>query len=216
MTRRLFLPALALMTAMAGSASAQQSAAGSVVLARSGAVTLRDNLRHLWADHVVWTRLYIISTIAGDGSAPVALTRLMRNQDDIGNAIKTYYGDAAGTKLTSVLKEHITLAGELLAAAKAGDAAKKAEADKKWHANAYEIAAFMAGANPNWSKSAWSAMLDRHLALTTQEAVDRLQKNWTDDQMTFDMIFNQAMDMADTISDGIIKQFPDKFHGMGS
>jgi len=124
--------------------------------------------------------------------------------------IKPYYGDAAATKLTELLKRHIALTGEVLAAAKAGEEAKKTEADKRWHENANEIAAFLAGANPTWSKSGWQAMLDRHLALTTQEAVDRLQKNWSDDQRTFDMIFSQAMEMADALSDGIIKQFPNK------
>ena len=52
-----------------------------------------------------------------------AVKRLLRNQDDIGNAIKPYYGDAAGDKLTALLKEHITTAAEVVTAAKANDSA---------------------------------------------------------------------------------------------
>jgi hypothetical protein len=54
-------------------------------------------------------------------------------------------------------------------------------------------------------------MMNEHLALTTQEATARLQKNWTADIAAFDKIFDQAMMMADALTDGIIKQFPDRF-----
>jgi hypothetical protein len=53
-------------------------------------------------------------------------------------------------------------------------------------------------------------MLNNHLALTTREAVDRLKQNWTDDVAAFDGIYDQAMMMADALSDGIAKQFPTK------
>jgi hypothetical protein len=53
-------------------------------------------------------------------------------------------------------------------------------------------------------------MLNEHLSLTTQEATARIQKKWTDDVAAFDSIYTQAMHMADALSDGIIKQHPDK------
>jgi len=53
-------------------------------------------------------------------------------------------------------------------------------------------------------------MLNEHLALTTQEATARLEKNWTADVAAFDKIFDQAMHMADALTDGIVKQFPNK------
>ena len=62
----------------------------------------------------------------------------------------------------------------------------------------------------NWTKKALQDMLNEHLALTTREAVDRLKQNWTDDVAAFDAIFNQAMMMADALTDGIAKQFPTK------
>src|SRR5829696_4051696 len=174
------------------------------------ATSLREDMRKLWSDHVVWTRQYIVAAVAGDSSAPVALTRLMQNQEDLGNAVKPFYGVPAGTKLTALLKQHISIAGELVAAAKAAEAAKQADADRRWHSNAADIASFLASANPNWSRDALLGMLNQHLALTTREANARLQHNWTDDQTTFDEIYSQAMDMADALSDGIRKQFPKK------
>jgi hypothetical protein len=173
--------------------------------------SLDEAMRKLWADHVVWTRLYIIAAANGSPDAQAAATRLLKNQDDIGNAIAPYYGAAAGQKLAELLRQHILIAVDLVSAAKAGDQAKQKDADARWHANAADIATFLSGANPNWPRQAVLDMLNQHLALTTKEAVDRLQKNYNDDVTNFDAIFNQAMMMADTLANGIVKQYPTRF-----
>lgn len=195
----------------AAACSSTNTAGGAVALpASSNAVALHQDMRKLWSDHVVWTRQYIVAAVSADPSADAALARLMKNQEDLGKAIVPFYGDAAGAKLTSLLKQHISIAGELVVAAKSGDATKTADADRRWHDNAGEIAVFLAGANPNWTKDALLAMLNRHLMLTTREATDRIKQNWTDDVQAFDTIYSQAMEMADALSDGIAKQFPQK------
>jgi hypothetical protein len=182
---------------------------GNVALNRKG-VMLREGMRKLWSDHVLWTRNYIVAAVADDPSASAAAARLMKNQEDLGNAIVPYYGSAAGSRLTALLKDHINIAVDLVSAAKAGDNAKVSDADKRWHQNAADIATFLSGANPRWSRESLVTMLNEHLKLTTEEATARIQKRWTDDVATFDKIFDQAMHMADALSEGIIKQFPNK------
>jgi hypothetical protein len=172
---------------------------------------LSKAMRDLWADHVIWTRNYIIAAASDSPDAQAAATRLLANQDEIGRAIVPYYGEAAGTKLAALLRDHILIAVDLVAAAKANDQTKLKAADQRWHANAADIAGFLSGANPNWPRDAVLSMMNEHLALTTQEAVARLQKNWSGDVATFDKIFDQAMMMADALTDGIVKQFPERF-----
>jgi hypothetical protein len=155
--------------------------------------------------------LYIIAAVDGAPDTNAAAGRLLRNQDDIGNAIVPVYGQDAGEKLTGLLKQHIMIAVDLVAAAKANDTAKFAEYDKKWTANADDIAAFLSSANPNWPKKDVADLLYLHLKLTKNEAVARLTKNWDDDVKTFDEIFTEAMVIADTLSDGVIKQHPEMF-----
>lgn len=184
--------------------------AGEVVLRRDPA-QLRESMRTLWTDHVVWTRNYIVSALANDPATSVVAARLLRNQEDIGNAVKPYYGSDAGNRLTALLKDHITIAVDVVAAAKAGDAARLAGADRRWHANAADIATFLAEANPNWTRDALLAMLNEHLRLTTEETKARLEKRWADDVRIYDQVFAQAMQMADALTDGIVKQFPNRF-----
>jgi hypothetical protein len=87
----------------------------------TGQASLNDAMRKLWSDHVVYTRLYIISAVNGTADAQPTAARLLKNQEDIGNAIVPYYGAAAGQKLTDLLKQHILIAVDLVSAAKAGD-----------------------------------------------------------------------------------------------
>jgi hypothetical protein len=172
---------------------------------------LRRGMEKLWSDHVWWTRQFIVSSIAGLPDAGIAAERLFKNQDDIGAAIVPYYGAQAGAQLAKLLREHISIAADIVKAAMAKDDAKVKELDATWHNNAQEIATFLSSANPNWPAQALTDMLYEHLKLTTQEVVDRLTANWTDDVANFDKIFEQARMMGKDLADGIIKQFPDKF-----
>ena len=202
---------LAAVSVIGSAAATPTMSTGSATAVSPRSVELQTAMRKLWADHVLWTRQYIVSTVLNDPSAQAASVRLLKNQADIGNAVVPYYGAAAGAKLTDLLKQHILIAVDLVSAAKAGNAAKQADADKRWHQNAADIATFLSGANPNWRRQTLLDMLNRHLALTTQEAVNRLQHKWNDDVSNFDAIFSQSMMMADALSAGIIKQFPAKF-----
>src|SRR5678809_1552373 len=97
------------------------------------ATQLHQDMRKLWTDHTVWTRDYIVAAVADQPDAQAAANRLMKNQEDIGAAVATYYGKAAGDKLTSLLKEHISIAVDIIKYAKAGDKASQQKADAKWH-----------------------------------------------------------------------------------
>jgi len=172
---------------------------------------LRADMRKLWEDHITWTRLYIVDATGNLPEKDATLQRLLKNQTDLGNAIKPFYGDAAGEKLTGLLKTHITIAGEIVDAAMKGDEAKKADAAKRWTANADELAVFLSGANPtNWPVEDLKHMLHSHLDLTTQEVTAHLQKKWEDDIEAYDKVHVQILQMADALAMGIAKQFPQK------
>jgi len=173
--------------------------------------SLKTNMRKLWSDHVWWTRDYLITAIADMPEAEAATTRLLKNQEDIGAAIAPYYGEEAGEKLTTLLKEHILIAANVVTAAKENNNVKLKEEDEKWHANADAIALFLSTANQNWPLDTIKDMMYEHLKLTTEQVVARLKKDWSADIESFEKVFNEIMAMSDALAMGIIKQFPEKF-----
>jgi hypothetical protein len=179
---------------------------------KTSAIAFHDAMRKLWEDHVTWTRLFVVSALADLPDKGPTTDRLLRNQADIGNAIKPFYGDAAGEKLTALLREHIIVAAEVVAAASANDKAKLDDATKRWSANADEIASFLSGANSkNWPLPDMKSMMHGHLGLTTAEVVARLNADWTGDIAAYDKVHEQILEMADMLSTGISSQFPTKF-----
>lgn len=103
MTRTARLGALAgLVTAalvFAASPSARPAEAAVAHGAVGARVAFHDALRKLWEDHIVWTRQFIVSAATESGDlADIGPTtdRLLANQADIGNALKPFYGEAAG------------------------------------------------------------------------------------------------------------------------
>src|SRR6266852_5383937 len=177
----------------------------------NAAWSLKTHMRKLWADHVIWTRQYIVAVLGGTPDVNAAAGRLLNNQEHLGNAVVPYYGQAAGNGLTDLLKQHILIAVDLIAAAKAGQQDKFQEHDQRWTQNALDIAVFLAGANPNWPAKDVADLLNLHLSLTKKEAVARLTEKWEEDIAAFDDIFTEIMTVSDTLSEGIIKQFPGKF-----
>src|SRR5512145_708665 len=134
---------LAVLLALVPAFSAPATADARASSPEGKAASLRSAMRVLWEDHVTWTRLYLVSAIAGLPDTQATAERLLRNQADIGNAVKPFYGEAAGAKLTALLRDHILIAADLVGAAKAGDNAKIGTARTRWYANADEIADFL-------------------------------------------------------------------------
>lgn len=166
---------IALLISLTASFTPYPNAASPLKDEPSRRVAFHDAMRKLWEDHITWTRVFITSAAGDLPDKATATDRLLQNQLDIGNAIKPYYGNAAGDKLTALLKEHIATAADVVAAAKANHSAKLADANKRWFANADQIADFLSGANPkNWPPAEMRSMMHDHLNLTTKEAVARL------------------------------------------
>jgi hypothetical protein len=182
------------------------------VFNNSSASELRINLRVLWEDHAMYTRNVILNVIDELPGTNEAISRLLQNQVDIGNAIKPVYGTDAGNKLADLLKEHIVIAGDLLKAAKANNDAGFKAANTRWFKNADDISVFLNEANPkNWPLDEMKKMMHDHLSLTTLQAVARLKKDYKADIEAFDKTKAELLEMSDMLAAGIISQFPEKF-----
>lgn len=172
---------------------------------------LTNGMRMLWTDHTVYTRLYLISALDDAPGTDAVAARLLQNQADLGDAIKPVYGDAAGDKLTALLKDHILIAVDIVDAVKANNTTAQADAEARWTANADEIAAFLSGANPHWTEQALKDLLYTHLSTTKDELVARYTKDYAADVAAWDRVYDHILMMSDALSEGVIAQFPATF-----
>jgi hypothetical protein len=218
-TTRIPLTLLALGAVIALSSAPAWQATQSVdaANARMSRQDFHDAMRKLWEDHITWTRMFIVSkaTLAEDlPDIGPTVERLLQNQTDIGDAIEPFYGADAAAALTSLLETHILQAAEILTVAKAGG--DPTAAIDRWYANAHDIAVFLNAANPqHWPLEDLDTMMRDHLTLTLEEAVARLEArttgNYAVDIAKYDQVHLQILEMADMLSDGIIRQFPQAF-----
>jgi hypothetical protein len=176
------------------------------------AVAFHDRMRALWEAHGSWTHMVIVSFVGNLPNLQAEEQVLLQNQVDIGNAVKPYYGRAAGSKLTKLLQTHIAGAVDVLVAAKSADKNKLAQAEATWFANGREIADFLHAASPRFlSRTAARRMMKTHLEQVIEQAVDELSGNYSASARAFAPYMRHILDMADMISGGIIRQFPSRF-----
>jgi hypothetical protein len=173
--------------------------------------SLHDEWRLLWEQHVAWTRMTIISDAFDLPILTATSTRLLRNASDMGALMRAFYGEGVAARFTQLIHDHLQIAINLVAAAKAGDTARAAQIEREWYENADEIARFMSRINRHWSQRALRDMLHRHLALTKDEAVAILSGDYQKSVELYDEIELQALMMADAFSAGIIADFPQVF-----
>jgi hypothetical protein len=175
-------------------------------------LALRRTMDRLWEEHVAWTRLAIISLTTDAPDTQATVGRLLANQTHIGNAIKPFYGAAAGNQLTALLREHILIAADLIGVAQKGDQAGVAAQQARWTTNADQIADFLSSANPrSWKKAEMRHMMREHLRLTTNEVVARLTQNWAADVKAYDRVEREILEMSEMLADGLVAQFPERF-----
>ncbi len=172
----------------------------------------RDSMRRLWEDHGTWTHLFIISTLDDLQYRDPTKNRLLENQHNIGEAIRPFHGDAAGEQLVGLLEKHVQITDEMLHTAKNADAASFEDSVTRWYANADQIAEFLQDTNPDhWPLKETKVLLREYLDLTLEVAVARWNSDFAADIAANDKVHDQAIAIADMLSEGIINQFPERF-----
>lgn len=172
-----------------------------------GQINLMNELRKLWKEHIIWTRLFIISALAGLPDLDVVTKRLLRNPSDFANVLEIFYGRQKGDTFRSLLEEHLKIAGSIVENAGRQNTKAVDQYSKLWYRNADQIAAFLAGINPAWSEDEWKNLMHDHLRMTADMVTARLSEEYLKDSIIFDMAQEQVLTMADVMASGMIKQF---------
>ncbi len=172
---------------------------------------LQATLRELWHGHIVHARDYAMAMHAGNAAdATKAADAVVDNAEQISAAVGSFYGQAGGDQMLTLLAGHWGAVKAMTDARIKGDeeAATKAMADL--NANAGEIAKFLSGANPNLPEETVLGLMVAHgahhsaqVSLIVKGDTAGEAAEWTAMQAHMDMI-------ADALAGAIAKQFPDK------
>jgi hypothetical protein len=171
---------------------------------------LRLAMRDAWDANARWTRSYIVSSLAGLPDVKRVSSRLLESADDVADALKSYYQDPVVMPLATLLKRNVLLTVALVAAVRGGDSLATSAAYGNWSAGSDSLVRFLAGTNPNWPGSKLGALLQRYQDQTWRQILARTRQDWMADVAACDQASIEARAVADALSSGIVRQFPDK------
>jgi len=172
-----------------------------------GELAIINQMRNLWQQHIAWTRTTISSLVFNLPDASVVTARLEKTGTDMGDSLQPYYGELVAHTYGQLLKEHVSLAGDLVKALVARDIVKAATIERQWHRNADEIAMFLSSISPFIDKEDFRKVFYKHLSLIKQQILYIINYKFQADVSVFDKMVTEGLEMADMLSGAIRKQF---------
>lgn len=173
---------------------------------------LRMEMRRVWDDQAIYTRNFIVSTLAMQEDQGPVTQYLIEHQDVIAAAIEPFYGKEASQQLGLLLREHVILTADLVRTISEGDVERVPRLRAYWFDNVQQIATYLATLNPRWNKQQLEDSFTRYLDLTMDEIEGRSIRNWDWDVTAYERVGDHTAHLADFLSNGIVKQFPERFH----
>ncbi len=155
-------------------------------------------LHKLWSDHVWWTREVALAFFLNTPNLAAARTRLLTNQQDIGNYFSSVYGTAVGAAVTQLLTEHINIAVTVMTALRDNgpESAEYKAAQAEWRANAIAIS--------NTLRDVLHVDLTQHmlehLQTTTDEILAIYNEDYTASVRRFDAVLNTISQFANILA----------------
>lgn len=172
---------------------------------------LDNYLRFLWLQQVYWQRMAVQSELWNLSDAEDVRNRLMNNPGDFQMTLKTFYGDENARKFADLLTNYLTSINDYAVAVRDGNTQGASDAENRMNNSAGQMVAFLASINPNWSASDLQNMFNDYMNLTKDQIASTMSQNFEDSINTFADTEIGALEMADMMAQGIVKQFPQYF-----
>ncbi len=175
-------------------------------------VQLLKQMNLVWEQHIMWTRMLLISIAENLKDLEATQARLLRNPKDIADVFRRFYGIAVANRIQQLLTEHLVIGKDLIVALKNKNQEEATKLNTKWYQNADEMAEAFSSINPfYYPREEIRNMLYEHLRLTTNQVNNRLQRKYVEDINSYDMVQKEILKMSQFFVNGIVRQFPNLF-----
>lgn len=170
-------------------------------------------LRNLWTNHIFWVRNVVVAVHDNNSAAAkTAEKQVVANAKTIAGAITPFYGEKASKALFKLLAGHWMAIKQYLMATDNDSQSGQQKAAKALYTNAGKIADFLAAANPKyWPKKATLPMLNSHAGLHIAQINEIYAGNYKQEAETWKAFIKNVDGMADALTTGLAKKFPNKF-----
>ena len=82
---------------------------------------LLNEMNIAWMEHILWTRMFLISVAESLADLEPTKARLLENPKDIADIFRRYYGANVANIIEKLLTEHLVIGGDLIVALKNGN-----------------------------------------------------------------------------------------------
>ena len=174
-------------------------------------VSLLEAMNIAWIEHILWTRLLLISIAENLNDLDSTRNRLLQNPKKIADIFRIYYGDKIGSEIQDLLTEHLQIGEKLIVALKNNNQTLARTLNDEWYKNADKMADAFSSINPFYPKEQIRKLLYDHLKFTSDEVSARLKKDYVVDIKAYDMVQKEILNMSYFFVHGIVNQFPNMF-----
>jgi hypothetical protein len=181
-----------------------------VVIVLQKNLNIKEVLRKLFTEHAFYTRFFVDSF--GLSENEPLTTRLLKNQEDIGNALGKVPNDLAkGKELTELLKAHImAAAGAVTALNKNGpDSNELKEAIKKVFENSTLVAQFLSKLSPKLPFDVVKKEFDTHNQHVLNIATFHYKKDYNAEIKEADIYYNHMLRFSDLLAKALEQPLPE-------
>ncbi|HEX5797810.1 MAG TPA: hypothetical protein VFX79_00495 [Candidatus Saccharimonadales bacterium] len=178
----------------------------------SNVFDLRKDFNIKLAEHVALTSEAMRVSYDEHDSSIAVIDELDKNSQQLAGIIGEFYGDEAEASFLKLWQDQVTFFINYTVSAKNNDTEGKEQALSDLENYSREAAEFLAGLNSNLSADSLKPLLTEHRDLMITSINEYMEAKYVEALDKESKAYEQAGKVADAISDGIVKQFPDEFN----
>ena len=173
---------------------------------------MKQSFRDLWLGHIYWVQHAVLNSATNSPAKRDAVEKEVdANTKQIAGMLIPFYGEARAQTFLNLLDINIGAVREYSEATIAGNTSQQDAALARLASNADDFGAFFSGINPYLSESTARGLIAAHGAHHVLQINQYKKKDYAHLDETWKMMREHVYVIADTLTEALVKQFPEKF-----